>query len=119
MAVIPSEALELIDQALYLPMVLTILERDRSIFEKAPFKLKQPYLTLIEETIKAVEKDLKEVKFKMKKDSIKVLKIGQNENFTQYVFYYRGYDEQRDFFKPRLRNRTEELLEYYLYKRFN
>ena len=117
MAVIPSEALELIDQAMYLPMVIMILERDRLIFEKAPFKLNQLYLSLV--TIKKVNTDLKAVNLKMKKDNIKVQKIGHDGDFTQYLFCYKGYTDQRNFFNPRLRNRTEELLEYYLYKRFD
>lgn len=33
-------------------------ERDRNIFEKGNFKLNQPYLNMIEETIKDVQREM-------------------------------------------------------------
>ncbi|MDQ0268677.1 hypothetical protein J2S17_000546 [Cytobacillus purgationiresistens] len=50
---IPETDRDILEQAMYLPMVIIILEKDRLIIEKAPFKLSQPYLNLMEETIKA------------------------------------------------------------------
>lgn len=44
MPLIPEEAIPYFENMIYLPMVLTILEKDRTIFEKAPFKLKRPYI---------------------------------------------------------------------------
>ncbi|AND43100.1 MAG: hypothetical protein ACQEXE_19735 [Bacillota bacterium] len=67
---IPEKDRDILEQAMYLPMLLTILERDRILFDKGSFKLKQPYLELIDET------------------------------------------------NPRIRNRVQELMEFYLYKRF-
>ncbi|MBS4191728.1 hypothetical protein KHA94_16180 [Bacillus sp. FJAT-49705] len=116
---IPNEDRDIIEKAMYLPMVLTILERDRLIFEKAPFKLKPPYLNLVEKTIKAVQKDFKEVKLEMRKGNMKVEQVSHDQEFTQFMFYYKGYNEQHNYFNPRLRNKAQELLEHYLYKRFN
>lgn len=116
---IPDDDRDIIEQAMYLPMVLAVLEKDRLIFDKAPFKLKQPYLNLIEETIKVVQRELRVVKAKMKNGNMKIQQIGRNETFTQYMFFYKGYEEQHNYFNPRIRNKVHELLEWYLYKRFN
>jgi len=114
---IPGHDRDIIEQAMYLPMVITVLERDRLIFVKAPFKLNQPYLNLVENAIKAVQKDLKEVKDKMRQEKMKVQQIGHDEAFTMFLFLYKGYEEQHNYFNPRIRNKVNELLEYYLYQR--
>lgn len=115
---IPEGDRDIIEQAMYLPMLLTVLEKDRLVIEKAQLKLNKPYLNLVEETIKAVQRDLKIVKDKMRKGNMKVDKIGSDETFTNYLFVYKGYEEQHNYFNPRIRNKINELLEYYLYKRF-
>ncbi|MCM3180867.1 hypothetical protein [Cytobacillus horneckiae] len=40
---IPENDRDLIEQAIYLPMIVIILERDLQIIEKAPFKINRPY----------------------------------------------------------------------------
>jgi hypothetical protein len=46
---LPETDRDIIEQAIYLPMVLTVLEKDGLIIDKSPFRLKQPYLKLVEE----------------------------------------------------------------------
>lgn len=116
---IPEEDRDIIELAMYLPMLLTVLERDRLVIEKAPFKLKQPYKNIVEETIKAVQSELKSVKDKMRKGNMKLQQIGHDNTFTQFMFFYKGYEEQHNYFNPRIRNKVQELLEFYLIKRFN
>ena len=114
---IPEADRDIMEQAMYLPMLLTLLERDRVIVDKAGFKLKKPYLELIEETIKAVQRDLKRNKLAMRKGQMKVLRLARDDTFTMFLFIYKGFEEQHNYFNPRIRNKVQELLEYYLYKR--
>lgn len=107
-----------LEQAIYLPMVLTVLERDIMVIKKSPFKLQQPYLELIEETMKAIQKELGMVKRYLKKNHLKVEKIQQDDAFTMYLFLYRGYEERHNYFNPRIRNKVRELMTYYFFKRF-
>jgi hypothetical protein len=115
---IPEKDRDILEQAMYLPMLLTILERDRLLFEKGGFKLKTPYLNLIEETIKAVQKDLKETKMIMRKVGMKVEQLARDEAFTMFLFVYKGFEEQHNYFNPRIKNKVQGLLEYYLFRRF-
>ncbi|KON88915.1 hypothetical protein AF332_20360 [Sporosarcina globispora] len=115
---IPEKDRDILEQAMYLPMLLTILERDRTIFDKTGFKLKEPYLQLIEETIKAVQRDLKEARNAMRKGQMKVEQVARDEAFTMFIFIYKGFEEQHNYFNPRIRNKVQELMEYYLYNRY-
>ncbi|EOR24930.1 protein YhjD [Niallia nealsonii AAU1] len=105
------------ENAIYLPMVLTILDRDLKVAETAPFKLKQVYLNLIEHTMKQVQKDMRENNTKMYKNKWKLLKGESDEAFTEYNFYINGYHEVHRYFNYNLRNNTEKLLNYYFLHR--
>lgn len=114
MSRIPKCDRDIIEQAIYLPMVIIVLERDRMIIDDSPFKLKQPYLTLVEQSIKAVQHDLKIARRSMRKENMKVWQIKHDDTFTMFSFFYKGYEEQHNYFNSVLRNKTEELLGYYL-----
>lgn len=114
---IPEYDRNIIEQAIYLPMVITILNRDRVIIESSPFKLPKPYLELVEEALKAVQKELADVRKYLRKENIKVSELKRDEVFTMYCFIYRGYEEHHNYFNPRLKNKVEELLGYFLFKR--
>ena len=50
-------------------------ERDRLIIEKAPFKFNSPYLELVKQAIKSVQKDLKVTRDHLRKSQTKVSEI--------------------------------------------
>jgi hypothetical protein len=102
---------------MYLSMLLSVLECGRLTIEQAPFKLNQPYVNLVEETIKSALKDLKEVKNLLKTGNMRIKKVGQDNDFTMFLFIYKGYEDQHNYFNPRIRKKVNELQEYYLHKR--
>jgi hypothetical protein len=110
---IPEEDRNIMEKAIYLPMVLIILNRDLTIVETSPFKLKKPYLELIEETLKVIQKELVEVKQYMKKNNLQVIESKRDDAFTTYKFLYKGYEESHNYFNPRIRNKVQELMEFY------
>lgn len=114
---IPEDERDLMEKAIYLPMVITVLNRDLNVIEKSPFKLKKPYTVLVEETLKLIQRELAEVKRTMKEKQLKVEEIHRDEAFTMFMFLYKGYEEHHNYFNPRIRNKVQELLEYYLYRR--
>ena len=114
---IPEVDRNILEQAIYLPMVLTILNRDLTVINKSSFKLPQPYLNLVEETMKVIQKELSAVKLYMSKNKLKVQQLKRDEAFTMFLFLYKGYEEQHNYFNPRIRNKVQELMDYYLYKR--
>ena len=113
---IPEDDRNIMEKAIYLPMVLIILNRDLSVVEKSPFKLKKPYIVLIEETMKIIQRELAEVKQYMKKNNLKVIQTKRDDAFTMYMFLYKGYEEAHNYFNPRIRNKVQELMEFYYLK---
>ncbi|MGZ4159384.1 MAG: hypothetical protein ACXVNF_01100 [Neobacillus sp.] len=114
---IPEEERNIMEKAIYLPMVLIVLNRDLSVVESSPFKLKKPYSELIEETMKDIQKELAEVKQYMKKNKLQVTEIKRDDAFTMYMFIYKGYEENHNYFNPRIRNKVQELMVSYFLKK--
>ncbi|MHC0036765.1 hypothetical protein [Pseudoneobacillus sp. C159] len=114
---IPEPERDMIEKAIYLPMVLIVFNRDLTLFQKSPFKLPKPYLELVEEAMKVIQKELYEVKQFLRKNQIQVKEIKRDESFTMFSFLYKGYEEQHSYFNPRIRNKVQELMQFYLYKR--
>ncbi|MCP1157565.1 hypothetical protein [Bacillus infantis] len=115
---IPEDDRNIMEQAIYLPMVLVVLNRDIGVIHNSPFKLKKPYLNLIEDTMKFIQAELAGVKRYMKDNRLQVQEIKRDEAFTMFMFLYKGYEEHHNYFNPRIRNRVQELMEYYLFKRW-
>lgn len=81
---------------------------------KLGFKLPAPYQALIDRAMACAARDLRETRIYMTKNNYKMYKGEQTAEFTEYVFYYLGYQDQRKYLNLRLRNRTEELMRLYL-----
>lgn len=113
---IPENDRNMIEKAIYLPMVIIILNRDLKIIEASGFKFKKPYQELVENALKRVQQDLAEVRKYLRKEKIKVSEMKRDDTFTMYCFIYKGYEEHHNYFNPRLRNKTEELVTYYLFQ---
>jgi len=113
---IPIEAVPYLESAIYLPMLLIVLEKDYELIEHGQFKLKRPYVHLIEEAKKLAQRDLQDVKAYLKSHYLKVVQGERDELFTEYHFHYKQILEVRRYSNIRLRNRVEELLNLYLNK---
>jgi hypothetical protein len=115
---IPTEERNIMEKAIYLPMVLTVLARDLQVVKASPLKLKQPYILLIDETMKQVQAELKHASHYMRTHQLKVEETKRDESFTSFLFLYKGYEEYHNYFNPRIRNKVQELLEYYFLKQW-
>ncbi|MCM3217744.1 hypothetical protein WKH57_28015 [Niallia taxi] len=116
MSKILDEDLKVVEQSIYLPLVLSVLEYDRKVIGITPFKIKLVYLNLIEYTMLKVQKDLKKINDEMRKLKMKVIRGENDGTFTEYDIYYKGYHEAHRFFNANLKNNTQKLLSYYLHK---
>ncbi|MBE1557078.1 hypothetical protein H4683_004210 [Filibacter limicola] len=59
---IPSDSFPHFENMNYRPMILTILAKNREEFENGNFKLSVPYLKLIDQSMAAIQDELKESK---------------------------------------------------------
>ena len=113
MPAIPVESLTHFENAIYLPMLIKILEKDLLTIEISPFKLKRPYTNMIDQAIKNAQTELKKSNIYLKRNNMRLFKKGMDKDFTEYVFYSGGYEDLRRYLNIRLRNRTDELMSEY------
>ena len=113
---IPNDAMHYIEKMIYLPMLLIVLEQDYMLLEDGAFKLKRPYLSLIEEARQQIESDLEITKAYLKENHIRVVRGKRDELFTEYHFHFAGVLDCRRYSNIRLRNYSEQLLKEYICK---
>lgn len=111
---ISDENYQLMEQFIYLPLVIKILHQDYELIKKNPFKIKEPYLAIIDHARSLAEKDLLEVQQILKKQRMKVTKKGSNEAFSLYEFTINGKIQEHSFYHPVMKNKTRELLQHYM-----
>ncbi|SOB91502.1 hypothetical protein SAMN05880501_101320 [Ureibacillus xyleni] len=116
MAHIPIETVPYFEAAIYLPMLLIVLEKDYAQIENGQFKFKGPYIFLIEEARRNVEIDLKSTKAYLREHQLKIVQRARDELFSEYEFHCKQLMEIRRYSNIRLRNHVEELLKLYLKK---
>lgn len=119
MAHIPIETVPFLEAAIYLPMLLIVLEKDHAQIETGQFKLKRPYIYLIDEARKYAESDLQNTKAYLKSHQLRVVQGNRDELFTEYQFHYKQVMDIRRYSNIRLRNQVEDLLKIYLNKAAN
>ena len=88
---------------------------DRQLIERGPYKLKAPYLKMIDGALAAVRAELKQTNQYLRSNQMRIEKGKNNGTFTEYIFYHSGYEDPRTYLNARLKNRSEELLDVYLY----
>lgn len=113
MALIPTDALPYFEDAIYLPMLISILETDKQLVENGPFKLKRPYLYFIESALKNVRQDSKAANQYLRNHKMKLIRGETTELFTEYLFVHGRYEDARRYLNVRLKSRTEELIGMY------
>lgn len=110
-----DELLLEIERYIYLPMLLVVLEKDEAYFTEGPFKLKSPYLNMLTSVRKTIEADFIEVKKRLTKQNVKVIRGERDELFTEYHFHIGRFVDKRRYSNVRLRNYSETLLEEYIH----
>lgn len=113
MTVIPEEAIPNFENAIYFPMLFTILENDKAAIAKAPVKLNKPYLKLVNRALNQIQKESKQTHDYFRCNRMKLIKGTKDELFTEYIFVYGRNEYPRRYLNVRLRSRTEELMNIY------
>ncbi len=114
MPLISRAEIAVFEKRVQLPMVLLILERDREWIQKSPFKLKAPYVELLDRAIERAKGDLAETIELMRANGMKVRRGSKDDNFSEYVFCHGGYEDHRRYLNIRLKNAVEDQLRLYL-----
>ncbi len=109
-----AEDIKHFEDMIYLPMLLTILDRDAKLVEEIPFKFKTPYLNVIKRADERIHKQLENTHIYFKEHQLQLIKGANDGTFTTYIFIEGANEYERRYMNYRLRNRSEELLSLYL-----
>jgi hypothetical protein len=109
-----EEERSLIEKFVMYPILLTVFNRDLQIINGSPFKLRQPYVALVEQIMNQISKDLYDVRIELRKRRIKVMDAQREGDITEYEIFIRGYREIMRFPNIHLKNKTETLMLSYL-----
>ncbi len=112
---IPADQDEpIIQKAIYLPLLIKVLNRDLEAIKQSQLKLKGPYIKLVTQALHAIQRDSYENKKYMKRNNIKVERMKSEGDYTNYLLIYKGYQQFDKYSNPVLKRRSEELLEEYM-----
>lgn len=110
MRYLKEDELNLAIRFLFLSMAITVLEMDLHHMEKGAFKIKEPYLELIEKLITKAKIERRELRKDMYHKKIKVSRLSQNESFSSYLFVAGHREEKRNYFNPAIRKHVEAII---------
>lgn len=116
MPTIPTEAYRYFEQRIYLPMVITILERDKQIAAELPLKLPRPYEGLIDKALAHARADLKSANAYLVRRDMRLVKLQAEGDSQLYILMYANFEEHRRIPIKELRDKTEALMTEYLRK---
>ena len=103
------------DQSIYLPLARKLLERDLATIQNGElFKIKEPYIRVIQQTIEKINNELKNVKTNMYKIGLKVVEGEQEGLFKKYDWFCRGYNGTRTFNSHNIKMQVRDILLYYM-----
>ncbi|MGL4522665.1 MAG: hypothetical protein ACRCWQ_08970 [Bacilli bacterium] len=114
MSKIDQQQLSTIEHYLFLPMVQKVFQRDYDCIANGPFKVKKPYLLLIEESLRILQKELFIIKKTMRNDNLKAYEHAREDFFTSFIFMAGGYEEEHRYYNLRIRQCVEEHMNHFL-----
>lgn len=113
MPAIKEKDITYFENALYLPMLVKIIEKDINLINKLPFKLNRPYLKILENAYKIIRRDLKSSEMFLLRNDMKVYKWESSSDSTTYVYMSGGIEDHRKFLNVDIKAKCDELLHKY------
>ncbi|SER87048.1 hypothetical protein [Psychrobacillus sp. OK032] len=113
---ISAEDIRYFENKIYLPLLITLFERDRESIVKLPFKLSRPYLAKVEGALQRVRADLKVTEIYLTRHNMQLIIEKSTKESSEYAFIHAGYEERKRYTSAELRKRSEELMLEYLSK---
>ncbi|WP_240374778.1 hypothetical protein [Bacillus piscicola] len=99
-----------------LPLVKKVLEKDALLIAKSTFKIKDPYLDLIQDALLHLHKDMRHVKQFMHENRIQVHFQENDGMFSRYSYVCRGYEGKSSYLNANLKRQTRDCMNAYFLK---
>ncbi|QKY68530.1 hypothetical protein [Lentibacillus sp. CBA3610] len=105
-----DDELQLASRFLFLSMAMVVIQQDIQNIRQGTFKIKEPYIKLLEKMNTEAANERKELRKAMKDKKIQVVTLNKNDSFSSYLFVCRGREEKRNYFNPAIRKKVETIM---------
>ncbi|MGY4689451.1 hypothetical protein [Salibacterium sp. K-3] len=113
---ISEEEHVMIHYYILLPLVKKVLEKDRDLFENGAFKVKDPYLAVIQGALNLLHEDMRSIKKYMHQRRMSV-HFEQNDGmFSRYSYVCRGFEGSSSYLNANLKRQTRRCMDVYFAK---
>lgn len=116
MRYLTEEELQIATRFLFLSMAIVVFEQDIKHVQNGAFKIKDPYLDLLDHMISEATNERRHLRKIMKDQKIQVVSLGKNDTFSSYLFVCQGREEKRNYFNPAIRNKVKSIIQEFVQK---
>ncbi|MFB5661308.1 hypothetical protein [Alteribacillus sp. HJP-4] len=99
-----------------LPLVKKVLEKDLQLFEEGPFKVRDPYLMMVQESLRMLHEDMRHIKKYMHGHNMQVSFEENDGTFSRYSYACRGYEGASSYLNANLKRQARHCMEAYFLK---
>ncbi|MEW9675004.1 hypothetical protein ABRT01_02240 [Lentibacillus sp. L22] len=110
MRYLSDEEIEVASRFLFLSMALIVMEQDMQTIESGSFKIKEPYMELLDRMTTEAMNERRKLRDVMRKKHMKVVTLNKNDSFSSYLFLCEGREEKRNYFNPAIRKKVEAII---------
>jgi hypothetical protein len=116
MRYLTDEELGIASRFLFLSMAIVVIQQDIQNIQKGAFKIKEPYIQLLEKMNANALAERRQLRTKMENKKLRVMLINKNDSFSSYLFYCKGKEEKRNYFNPAIRKKVEDIVQEIMWK---
>lgn len=111
-----DEELEVTSRFLFLSMAMVVIRQDIEHIQNGSFKIKEPYLKLIETMISEASVERRKIKMIMSQKSMQVVMLNKNDSFSSFLFLCQGREEKRNYFNPVIQKKVTAIVQELMFK---
>src|SRR5699024_11013704 len=116
MRYLQSDELQIATRFLFLSMAIVVIQQDIKHVQKGAFKIKEPYIHMLEKMIYEATKERRKLRQSMERKQIKVVTLHKNDSFSSFLFLCQGREEKRNYFNPAIRKKVEVIVQELMQK---
>lgn len=115
MRYLKDDEIQLATRFLFLSMAIVVLEKDLQQIQYGNFKIKEPYINLLEKMMSLAMNERRKLRKVMKDKQLQVVRLNKNDSFSSYLIICKGKEEKRNYFNPTIRKNVQSIIQSLLY----
>ncbi|MGP4065889.1 hypothetical protein ACTWPF_13265 [Oceanobacillus sp. M65] len=116
MRYLTEEERHIASRFLFLSMAIVVIQQDIQHIERGAFKIKEPYMELLETMTTVASAERRELRTQMNKRRIEVVTLHKNNSFSSFLFICQGREEKRNYFNPAIRKKVHAIIQELMQK---